>query len=255
MATPTRCPQELVRFPPSSRIAAPATGKPSSSNAARWTPTAVSEVMTAADGAPATEPVTGYLILLLCCPREPRPRGRSPARAARRPGSVLQQVRIVHRGGPAGPEDRGQDGQADDDLRGGHHHHEERDDLPVEVAVHPRERDEGQVDRVQHQLHGHEDDDRVPAGQHAHAADHEEDHRQGDKVGRAYHGAPSCCSVIFAELAPRRGVEGGSSPLGPALLSDGWASPGACGASSCPALSPVSAGPTGSSSIPSSILL
>src|SRR5581483_9709391 len=61
MATPTRCPQELVRFPPSSRITAPATGKASSSHAARWAPTAVTVVMTAADGAAATEPVTGYL--------------------------------------------------------------------------------------------------------------------------------------------------------------------------------------------------
>src|SRR5260221_9364439 len=193
MATPTRCPQELLRFPPSSRITAPATGKASSSHAARWTPTAVREVMTAADGAPATEPVTGYLTLLLCWPRWPgdtAPPGRRDGPRAAWPGDlwlVLQQVRIVHRRGPAGPEDRGQDRQAHDDLRGGHHHHEEGDDLPVEVAVHPRERDEGQVDRVQHQLHAHEDDERVPADQDAHAADHEQDHRQCHKMRRAYH--------------------------------------------------------------------
>ena len=40
MATPTRCPHELVRLPPSSRITAPASGRASSSQAALDTPVA-----------------------------------------------------------------------------------------------------------------------------------------------------------------------------------------------------------------------
>src|SRR5262245_19287205 len=64
--------------------------------------------------------------------------------------SVLQQVRVVDRRGPAGPEDGHDDRQAHHDLGGGHHHHEERDDLAVQVAVHPGERDEGEVGGVQH---------------------------------------------------------------------------------------------------------
>src|SRR5215469_11197968 len=85
MATPTRCPQLLLRFPPSSRIAAPTTGKASSSHAARCAPTAVSELMTAADGAAATEPVTGYLPSAVLAPGQ------------RAPGEGLQAAR---------PEDR-----------------------------------------------------------------------------------------------------------------------------------------------------
>src|SRR5215472_17000302 len=98
MATPSRCPHLLVRRPPSSSTAAPKIGKASSSHDSF--------------SAPAAATVVTVVI-----------------------PSVLQQVGVVHRRGPAGPVDRHQDREADHDLGRGHHHHEERDDLPVQVAV------------------------------------------------------------------------------------------------------------------------
>src|ERR1700710_1846842 len=53
--------------------------------------------------------------------------------------SELQQVRVVDRGRPAGPEDGHDDGQADHDLGRGDHHHEEGRDLAVEGTVDPGE--------------------------------------------------------------------------------------------------------------------
>src|SRR6476660_2262857 len=152
MATPSRCPHRLVRRPPSSSTTAPNSGKASSSHDSFSAPVAAT--------------VCNVVI-----------------------PSVLQQVRVVHRRGPAGPEDRHQDREADDDLGGGHHHHEERDDLPVQVLVHSRERDEGQVAGVQHQLDAHEHDDGVAPYQHARPADHEQNHGQGYVVNRAHESA------------------------------------------------------------------
>src|SRR5216683_8343601 len=111
---------------------------------------------------------------------------------------VFQQVRVVYRRGPAGPEDRHQDPEADHDLRGGHHHHEERDDMAVQVAVQPGERDEREIGRVQHQLNAHEDDDRVAPHEHAHAADHEEDHGERHVMSRAHERASSSGASILA---------------------------------------------------------
>ena len=64
MATPTTCPQRLVRLPPSSNTTAPASGNASSSHAARCTPAAAMVAGAAAacaataDAAAASEPVT-----------------------------------------------------------------------------------------------------------------------------------------------------------------------------------------------------
>src|SRR6516225_1778155 len=162
MATPSRCPQRLVRRPPVSSTRAPNSGKTSSSHDSFSAPVSGTVIWVAARACTLAEPVNVVI------------------------PSVLQQVGVVPRRGPAGPEDRHQDREADDDLRGGHHHHEERDDLPVQVPVHPRERDEGQVARVQHQLDAHEYDDRVAPHEHADPADHEQDHGQGHVVNRAH---------------------------------------------------------------------
>src|SRR3546814_7734007 len=48
-----------------------------------------------------------------------------------------------------------------------HDHREERQDLAVQVAVHPAERDEREVDGVQLELDRHEDHERVLADEHA----------------------------------------------------------------------------------------
>src|SRR2546430_5050485 len=109
MATPSRWPQRLVRRPPTNSTTAANSGKTSSSHDSFSAPVAAT-------------------VCKVVIP------------------SVLQQVGVVHRRGSAGPEDRHQDREAHDALGGGHHHHEERDDLPVQVPVHARERDEGQVE-------------------------------------------------------------------------------------------------------------
>src|SRR6185295_3118382 len=171
MATPSRWPQRLVRRPPSSSTTAPNSGKASSSHDSFSAPVAAT--------------VCNVVI-----------------------PSVLQQVGVVHRRGPARPEDRHQDREADDDLRGRHHHHEERDDLPVQVPVHPGERDEREVARVQHQLDAHEHDDGVAPHEHADAADHEQDHGQGHVVDRAHDSA----SVVAD--AGSSGRTGGVSAFG-----------------------------------------
>src|SRR5205823_6550764 len=84
-----------------SRTTAPARGNTSSSHAARCTPAAArgTSVGTAAARAAtaARVPVTPTP---LC-----RPRGTTPGA----PVSILEQVRVVHRRGPAGTEDRQQD--------------------------------------------------------------------------------------------------------------------------------------------------
>ena len=72
--------------------------------------------------------------------RDQQPGGR---RAARRRAamstsvspSVLQQVGVVDRGGPAGPVDRHDDREPDDDLGRGDDHDEERHDLAVDGAA------------------------------------------------------------------------------------------------------------------------
>src|SRR5436309_8841458 len=63
------------------------------------------------------------------------------------------------------------DRQAHDDLGRCHHHREERQDLAVQAVVHPAEGHEREVHRVQLELDGHEDDERVLAHEHADGAD------------------------------------------------------------------------------------
>src|ERR1700749_3001432 len=133
IATPSRCPQRSVRRPPVSSTTAPNSGKTSSSHDSFSAPVAAT--------------VCNVVI-----------------------PSVLQQVGVVHRRGPASAVDRHQDREADDDLGGGHDHHEERDDLAIQVVVHGGERHERQVARVQHQLDAHEHDDGVGWPEHAEAA-------------------------------------------------------------------------------------
>src|SRR5918992_733407 len=98
----------------------------------------------------------------------------------------LQQVGVVDRGRASGSEDGHDDGQADDDLGRRHDHDEEGSDLTVELAVHPGERDQGQVGRVEHQLHAHERDDRVAPDHEADGPDGEQDGGQDDVVVRIH---------------------------------------------------------------------
>ena len=59
--------------------------------------------------------------------------------------------------------------------------------MPMSVAVEPAERDEVDVDRVQHQLDAEQDADGVAAGHRAEEAD-AEDHRGEREIGLEAHG-------------------------------------------------------------------
>src|SRR3954453_1316815 len=156
VAQPRMCPNGSVPRPPSSRIVAPSSGSATSSHVRENAPVA----------------------LTVCCV----PSARS-SRCTEVPiGSVLEEVGVVDRGRASGAEDGHDDRQADDDLCGRHEHREEREDLSVEVAVHPGERHEGQVAGVQHQLDAHEHHDGVAPEQDPGTADREQQHGD-DEIG------------------------------------------------------------------------
>src|SRR3954453_15693636 len=154
---PSRWPQRSVRRPPSSSTAAPASGSAMNSQEA------------------ASSPSAG------------RVSGTAGLRHGGSPGwSVLEQVRVVDRGGPAGPGDRQDDGQAGDGPRRRDDHDEEGDDLAVDGPAGPGEGHQGEVDRVEHQLDAHEDDDRVAPHQHPAGPDGEKDRRQHQVVRQGH---------------------------------------------------------------------
>src|SRR5687768_4830450 len=78
----------------------------------------------------------------------------SPKRRLK-PRLPLQEVEVVHVHGLVVAEDRDDDREPDRGLRRGHRHHEEHEQLTLD-ADHARERDEGEVHRVQHQLDAQE---------------------------------------------------------------------------------------------------
>src|SRR6266536_3110114 len=128
--------------------------------------------------------------------------------SARRVMSALEEVGVVDVRREALSVQRDDDGQPHHDLRGGHDHDEERQDLSVQVPVLPGERHQGQVDRVQLELDGHEDDQGVPSHQDADGADGEQQPRHQDEVGdRRPHGVVPGASdgkSIVSSLAMRR---------------------------------------------------
>src|SRR6185312_2534879 len=78
---------------------------------------------------------------------------------------------------------------------------EERDHLTVEVTVHAGERDEREVDRVEHQLDEHEHHERVAPQQHTGRADGEQQRRQIQVVSRV-HDASSPLRASALEALP-----------------------------------------------------
>src|ERR1039457_5360320 len=218
MATPSTCPQRLVRRPPSSSTTAPASGNAISSHAARCTPAAAMVVMAGATTACATasEPLTALPPVLARGDNPPEPPGKDQTGGHR--GSIFQQVRIIDRRRLAGAEDGHQDGQSHHDLAAGDHHHEKRDDLAIQCSVHPRKSDEREVDRVQNELDTHEHDHRVAAHQHADSADHEKDHGQRHEMSRA-HDRASSRPVLDCRSPWASSVSPWASPVSP------WASP------------------------------
>src|SRR5246127_3542567 len=63
------------------------------------------------------------------------------------------------------------------------------------MAVHPRERDERQVDRVEHQLDAHEHHDGVAAQQHTRGPDGEQQRRKVKVISRIHDAPPFTLST------------------------------------------------------------
>ena len=90
------------------------------------------------------------------------------------------------------PAHRDDQPEADDDLGGGDGHHGEREDLAVDAAVQARERDQGEVRGVEHDLEREQHDQRAAPQEHARRADREEDRGDDEVPGdvRAVTSAP-----------------------------------------------------------------
>src|SRR5206468_5878217 len=102
----------------------------------------------------------------------------------------LQRVELVDVDGSAAAEDGDDDGQSDGSLGSGRGDDEEHRRVPGEEASHrrvrhqrkARERQEREVDRVEHQLDAHQDDDRVAPQDHAGGAEGEQQRGQDEVV-------------------------------------------------------------------------
>src|SRR5581483_6878898 len=96
--------------------------------------------------------------------QRPTRTSRTPARSRRLP---LEQVHLVDVDRLAVAVDQDDDRKTDPHLRGGDGDHEQRERLPGEVVQRLRERDQVDVDGVQHELDRHEHEDGVAPRQHA----------------------------------------------------------------------------------------
>src|ERR1051325_6633558 len=70
--------------------------------------------------------------------------------------------------------DRDHDREPDDRLRGRHGHDEKHDHLPFDGTKEPREGDEGDIDRVEHELDRHQDHDDIAPDDDSGDADSED---------------------------------------------------------------------------------
>src|SRR5687768_17213233 len=131
----------------------------------------------------------------ICAPRSPIARPKNPAIAAARSGrkttanataSASHHADVFDLDRAAVAEIDHEDGEADRRLGGRHGQHEHREDLADEVVEQYREGDEVDVDREQHQLDRHHDDDDVLAVEKdAEHAGREEDRRDGQVMREA----------------------------------------------------------------------
>src|SRR5262245_59901868 len=98
--------------------------------------------------------------------------------------SLAHRVVLVDERRPLVAEDRDDDRKADRGLRGGDRHHHQRDHRAgrVELLREGPERDDREVDRIEHQLDAHQHADRVAAGEEAEHPHREQDGRD-DEVG------------------------------------------------------------------------
>src|ERR1044072_1312938 len=127
-----------------------------------------------------------------------RARSRS-SRAAGRAGparprwwrSSAQAPQLVDVERKAAAEEGDDQAEPDDDLAGGDDHHDDREDLPLLIADHAAEGDQGEVAGVQHQLQAEQDHDRAAADQQAHRAGGEEQAGEDDVPLDAHPDPPS----------------------------------------------------------------
>src|SRR5688500_9277913 len=106
------------------------------------------------------------------------------------------------------PEQGDDQRQADRGFGRRHRDHEERDDLAGDVAVVAPERDEAQVDGVQHDLDREQDRDHVLPQEHAGAADGEQQRRHNQVVAERDHESPSRrASTTAPTMATRIRIE------------------------------------------------
>src|SRR5581483_8322935 len=134
-----------------------------------------------------------------------------------RQASTLHHVNVLDLDGAAVAEIDDEDGKPDRRLGRGHGQHEHGEDLAGEVLQDDREGYEVDVDREQHQLDRHHDDDDVLAVEEdAENAEREQDRRDGQEMGEAdMHPAHSPGA---ATPPPRTGL-----PTGTLTTSTDWA--------------------------------
>src|SRR6185369_4250271 len=117
------------------------------------------------------------------------------------PASSAHRVVLVDEWRLPVAEDGDDDRQADGRLRGGHGHDQQRDDRAVALQIRDErtERDDGQVDAIEHELDRHEHRDRVPAGEEAERADREQ--RTGQREVRVQLLGDAHQGTSFSRLA------------------------------------------------------
>src|SRR5712664_806485 len=110
--------------------------------------------------------------------------------------SELERVELAHVDRVPAAEDGDDDGEAHGGLGGGHGDDEEDGGVAAQEARlgggaphqrEPREGEEGEVHRVEHQLDAHQDDEGIAPQHHAHPAEREEDRAEEQVMQRPDH--------------------------------------------------------------------
>ena len=126
--------------------------------------------------------------------KEPAAISFQPSACRYLPWSPLQQVHFVHIHGFLVAEEGDHNAKPHGGLRRRVGNHENRKNLPVQV-LEPRKRHQIQVDRIQDQLNGHQNDDHIAARHHADHADDEQRRRDNQVM--------QCVIGSIARLAPK----------------------------------------------------
>src|SRR6056297_163810 len=128
--------------------------------------------------------------------RQPKPAMSAPTRGAKRRmvsmASAFHHVDVFDGDRAAIAEETNEDGKADGRLGSGDRQHEKREHLPHQITQIRRKRDEVDIDRQEHQLDRHQQDDHVLAVQkQAENAYHEQGRRHREIMFKSDHVCPS----------------------------------------------------------------